>query len=98
MANLTVPGAGFLLQTRWDSEAKIQELRVPLLVLHGDADEVVPFEQGRALYARAPGPKTFYPIAGAGHNDTYLAGRGYWAAWRTFLTRYGLGGAPAVPS
>jgi len=98
MANLTLPGAGFLMQTRWDSEARIQDLRAPLLVLHGDADEVVPFEQGRALYARAPGPKTFHPIAGAGHNDTYLAGGGYWAAWREFLTRHGLGGAPAASS
>jgi fermentation-respiration switch protein FrsA (DUF1100 family) len=54
--------------------SKIERLRTPLLVIHGDRDEVVPFEQGKQLFAAAPEPKTFYEIHNAGHNDTYLVG------------------------
>jgi uncharacterized protein len=85
MANRTLPGAGYLIRTRWDSLAKIPRVRAPLLVLHGDADEIVPFTHGQQLFAAAPEPKRFYAIRGAQHNDTYLAGRDYWEAWRSFL-------------
>jgi fermentation-respiration switch protein FrsA (DUF1100 family) len=74
-----------LIRTRWDSLAKIPRVRAPLLVLHGDADEIVPFTHGQQLFAAAPEPKRFYAIRGAQHNDTYLAGRDYWEAWRSFL-------------
>jgi len=90
MADRTVPFAGTLFRTRWDSLAKAPRLRAPLLVLHGDADEVVPFEQGRALFVAAPEPKWFATVAGAHHNDTYLGGPPYWDAWRRFLREVGL--------
>jgi hypothetical protein len=70
--------------------AKIGRLRVPLLILHGDQDEVVPFVHGRRLFEAAPEPKTFYAIPGAHHNDTYIVGgEPYWRAWREFLDRLG---------
>lgn len=88
MANRTLPGSGFLFKSRFDSLAKIRRLRTPLLILHGDADEVVPYEHGRRLWEAASEPKAFYTIARARHNDTYLVGgSGYWGAWRTFLDR-----------
>ena len=86
MANRTVPGSGFLFKTRFDSLEKIGRLRVPLLVLHGDSDEVVPHEHGRRLWEAASEPKAFYTIPGARHNDTYLVGGSrYWEAWLRFL-------------
>ncbi len=75
-----------LVRTRYDNEAKAPRLSVPLLVLHGDRDEVVPFSQGRRVFEAAPEPKRFFAIPGAGHNDTYLVGgEAYWAAVRDFL-------------
>jgi uncharacterized protein len=65
---------GPLLQTRYDVQEKIRKIRTPLLVLHGDRDEVVPFTQGKMVFDAAPEPKRFFTIAGAGHNDTYLVG------------------------
>jgi len=85
MANRVLPGIGSLLRTRWDSIGKIPRLRAPLLILHGDRDEVVPYAHGQALFAAAPEPKIFYTIGGASHNDTYLAGPDYWDTWRRFL-------------
>jgi fermentation-respiration switch protein FrsA (DUF1100 family) len=86
MANRVLPGSGLLFRTRYDSLERIARVRTRLLILHGDADEVVPFEQGRRLFEAAPEPKAFYVIRGARHNDTYVAGGdGYWDAWERFL-------------
>ncbi|HET6371185.1 MAG TPA: alpha/beta hydrolase, partial [Nitrospiria bacterium] len=65
---------GGLISTRYDNLSKIARINVPLLILQGDRDEVVPYAQGRKLFEAAKEPKTFYTIAGAGHNDTYLVG------------------------
>jgi fermentation-respiration switch protein FrsA (DUF1100 family) len=74
------------VRTQYDNLAKVGRLRVPLLVLHGDRDEVVPFSQGRRLFESAPEPKRFYSIPGAGHNDTYLVGGdAYWSTVAEFL-------------
>ncbi len=87
MANRTLPASGFLFKTRFDSLAKIGRFRGPLLVLHSDADEIVPHEHGRRLWEAASEPKAFYTIADAHHNDTYLmGGNDYWEAWRRFLS------------
>ena len=59
---------------RFDSAAKIGRVRCPLLFFHGDRDTVVPFALGRRLFERAPGPKAFETIRGAGHNDTVEIG------------------------
>ena len=67
-------------------QAAEHSLKSQLLILHGDADEIVPLQQGRRLYEEAPEPKVFYTIPGAHHNDTYLVGGSeYWRAWREFL-------------
>ena len=67
-------GFGPLTRGRFDSAAKIAAIRAPLLFFHGDRDEIVPFDLGRALFDAAPEPKTFVPIEGAGHNDTVQTG------------------------
>ena len=85
VANSVMPGAGAILRTRWDSLAKIPSLRAPLLVLHSDDDDAIPYAQGRALFAAAPEPKTFFTIHGARHYDMSGTWTDYWAAWRTFL-------------
>jgi len=77
---------GPLLQTRYDNLEKIVKIKVPLLVLHGDRDEVIPYEHGKRVFAAAPGPKDFYTINGAGHNDTYIVGGdAYFQRLRSFI-------------
>ena len=79
---------GPLLKTRYDVVEKIRKLSSPLLVLHGDRDEVVPFSHGKRVFDAAPQPKWFYTIAGAGHNDTYrVGGDSYFAALRQHIER-----------
>ncbi len=76
------------VRTRYDNAAKIARLRMPLLVMHGERDEIVPFAQGRRVFDEAPEPKRFFAIPGASHNDTYVVGgEAYWRALRDFLER-----------
>jgi fermentation-respiration switch protein FrsA (DUF1100 family) len=72
---------GFLVPDAYPSLRRIEQLRAPLLVIHGEADEIVPFSHGRRLFAAAPEPKRFHPVGGAGHNDLLaVAGPAYAAA------------------
>jgi fermentation-respiration switch protein FrsA (DUF1100 family) len=89
MANATLPGAGWLFRTRYDTLGTIGRVRAPVLVLHGDADEVVPYRQGRAVFDAAPGPKSFIAIPGGHHNDVLeVGGETYWRAWTAFLAAH----------
>jgi len=74
------------VRDRFDNAAKIGRLSCPLLVIHGDRDEVVPYDLGRALFEAAKEPKTFVAIPGAGHNDLPLVQpTRYWDALDGFL-------------
>lgn len=64
------------LPVKYDSLSKIAKLSMPLLAIHGERDELIPYTDGLALFEAAPEPKTWYRIPGAGHNDTYLVGGG----------------------
>lgn len=46
----------------------------PLLVIHGEADTVVPYDLGRRVFELAAEPKQFLGLPGAGHNDILEAG------------------------
>ncbi|MHC5211318.1 MAG: alpha/beta hydrolase [Planctomycetota bacterium] len=58
----------WLARIRYDNLSRIGGLRVPVLLIHSPADEIVPFADSRTLYDRAPGPKEFLETSG-GHND-----------------------------
>ena len=75
MARMLAP---FLFDWRprvpYDNIGKIAKITVPVLIVHGTDDEIIPVEMGRCLYAQAREPKQLYVIPGAHHNDTYLVG------------------------
>jgi fermentation-respiration switch protein FrsA (DUF1100 family) len=62
-----------LAGSRFDSLPRVRALAVPLLVAHGDADEIVPFELGERLFAAANEPKRFLRAPGFHHNDVFAA-------------------------
>jgi hypothetical protein len=71
---------------KFENEKKLQALSLPLLVIHGEQDQVVPFWHGRALHAASPAPnKTFLALPEAGHNDIQaVAHETYWQALKAF--------------
>ena len=81
-----LPGLQLLVTTKYDTLSKIAWVDVPVMILHGDRDEIVPFSMSRELFDAAKGPKRFYTIEGAGHNDTYyIGGPAYFEALREFV-------------
>ncbi|MEZ5919167.1 MAG: alpha/beta hydrolase [Alphaproteobacteria bacterium] len=63
-----------LMKDQFRSREKIGKIRMPLLVLHGDRDEVVPLQSGQALFEAAHNPKTFIVIDGGTHHNLYSYG------------------------
>lgn len=65
-----------LLSDRFRSRDHIGAVRAPLLILHGEHDQVIPQAHGRALFALANEPKTFVGIRGGDHDGLWdLGGR-----------------------
>ena len=68
----------FLAKNRFDSSRKLSQARCPVLITHGEPDEVIPTEQARLLFSAAKEPKKLLVFPGAGHNvfgsqgDLYL--------------------------
>lgn len=58
---------GFLLADAFENLAVVRAFRGPLLILHGERDEVIPVAHAERLHAAAPGSE-LYRLAG-GHND-----------------------------
>lgn len=48
----------------------------PLLVVHGQKDQVVPFSQGKQLYDLANEPKTLFEVEGGTHGDSLSRDQG----------------------
>ena len=82
----------FILRLSLDNLGRMRQIRCPVLVLHGDADRLVPTAMGRDVAAAAAGPVELVLIHGAGHNDTYVVGgRAYREKVWEFIDRTGRG-------
>ena len=49
-----------LLKDRFDNKNKIKNINSPLLVMHGEVDQIVPFSMGQKIYEIANKPKYSY--------------------------------------
>ena len=69
--------------------ARIGSIQAPLLFITGTDDPYTPLTEAESLYARAPAPKTFWAVKGAGHEDLHaFGGREYERRVGSFLARY----------
>ncbi len=62
---------------------RIGEVDVPLFIVHGGRDAVIPLDHARYVFHAAKEPKTLSVILRASHNDLFEAGA--WAKVREFL-------------
>jgi len=87
VAATILPVIGPILVRSYDSLPKIRWLLMPKLFMQGDRDEVIPLRLAQKLYAASQGPKSFWIIEGAWHNDILTkAGPEYRARLRAFYT------------
>ena len=79
----------WLIRSEFDSLSKIPNIHAPILIIHGDQDDIVPIQMARELYAAANHPKQFHPIPGAGHNNTVsIGGDPYFNAMKEFISTH----------
>jgi fermentation-respiration switch protein FrsA (DUF1100 family) len=90
MAEAIYPFLPTHLLTRFDYNTGeyLRGVTCPVFVAHSPQDEIVPFEQGEALYASASEPKQFLELQG-GHNNGFIYMREEWVrALGDFMRRY----------
>ena len=74
-----------LARVHYNSAERMGRIEAPQLFIHSRDDEIIPFEQGVALYEQANEPKTFIEIRGS-HNSGFLdSGADYIAPLQAFL-------------
>lgn len=80
---------GLLLNQRFESLQKIPQLKIPVLLIHGNRDQKIPHEMSQRLYAAAPQPKTLVIIEGGEHSNSRAVG---WVEYRdavkSFVKQY----------
>ncbi len=81
-----LPADAVFKSERYASIERIDHITAPVLVVHGEEDELIPLAEGQALFEKANPPKDFYLVPGAGHNDvSMIAGAAYGKRLRQWL-------------
>lgn len=76
---------GLLLGERFDTLQKIPRLKIPLLVIHGTWDKIVPYQMAQQLFDAAQSPKILKIIEGGEHgNNSGVA----WAEYRDAMNGF----------
>ncbi|WP_407884650.1 alpha/beta hydrolase [Scytonema sp. NUACC26] len=84
--NFWMVPVNLILKQRFDSIMKVPILKIPVLFIHGTADEVVPAFMSKNLYEATPEPKNLVLIPGGGHNDVAeVAPSAYYQAVQSFV-------------
>ncbi|BCU77428.1 alpha/beta fold hydrolase [Luteolibacter sp. LG18] len=66
-----------VVSDEWSPKDWVAKLApLPLLVIHGTDDEVVPFAQGQQLFAAAAAPKTMFTVQGGHHGNSLWRNNG----------------------
>jgi hypothetical protein len=76
----------WLSRIQFDNQARLPRVDVPVLILHGRRDEIVPFLHGQALYEAAEEPKRFVETNETHNSRSAAADRKRLAALRDLLT------------
>ncbi len=85
-----------VMKDQFRSDEIIGRVKVPLLVLHGERDQVIPFNQGQELYELANAPKRFLRFPAGRHTD--LLRYGSIGEVRRFLADVASGGIAGAES
>ncbi len=57
----------WLMLDQFRSDLAMRDVHIPVLIVHGDADPVIPIDLARRLFECTSEPKTFIRVAGGGH-------------------------------
>lgn len=78
--------AKWLLKFKFMNTQHVQEIKTPMYLIHGTADDLIPFEQGQRLFKLSGSAiKEFFPIKDGNHNNLSSYDEPYFAALDTIL-------------
>jgi fermentation-respiration switch protein FrsA (DUF1100 family) len=60
-----------LLKDKYDNQNKIKNINIPVLVMHGEVDQIVPFWMGQKIHEMANQPKYSYFTKSDDHMMVY---------------------------
>ena len=81
-----LPGLGAVVRSKFDSAAKLKNVRVPVLVAHCSREPVISFSLGEEVFRAANEPKIFLRLEGYCHEEgTLVAPADYRAKLLEFL-------------
>jgi len=75
----------YILTDTFLNEENIRAVKVPVLILHGELDAIIPVAMGKRVYEAANEPKRLELIAAGHHSD--LFDHGAWERVRNFLRK-----------
>jgi len=75
-----------MLRFKYDTQARLRERTCPLLIVHSDEDELIPYSHALELYEAASPPKTLLTMHGLHANGFLTSGRLYRIGLATFLS------------
>ncbi len=76
---------GLILRFRFETDKRIDRIKMPVLIIHGDRDEIIPVDHSHKLHAQFKERSKLVIVAQAGHNDI-SAYPAYDKALQQFLT------------
>lgn len=88
LAEYYYPGVpvSWLFKGIYDTSAYIMDVHCPVLVIHSEYDEIVPFEMGEKLFETANRPSMIVPIKGSHNSGFYTSRAVYMSGIADFLT------------
>ena len=84
----------WLLFDQFRSDLAIRDVPMPVLIVHGDDDRVIPINLAKRLFERAKEPKAFIRVAGGGHfvlgsTEVFARVREWTDTWTAGKRHYG---------
>ena len=74
-----------LCRYRYNTLARLAQIKCPVLIAHSRDDDMIPFEHGRSLFAAAREPKIFVELSGDHNEGEVLTSPAYRQALDAFL-------------
>jgi len=59
----------YLIKDKYRTIDKIANINTPLMIFHGERDDVIPVEHGKTVFAAAKSPKEIFYFPDKAHND-----------------------------
>ena len=62
---------GLILKDKYKNDEKMKNINIPLLIMHGEKDNIINITLGKKVFDSAPEPKQALYIPNAGHNNLF---------------------------